>query len=213
MFRSRLAPFLGVRLGVVVWIASVATFAQQPRGGGPPAPGAPAGRGQPTPGGRGAPLGVARDPLGDGPWVFDTAEQHKLRVVVGRARACQPVEPRVPARRRDARHRASGPAAHHPQRRARPSADRRCSSRRSGSVSCGLMESRCIRDSPRTGRSTSPTASRATRALMVTDARRAGASMEGAHRGAGTVRRRAMVGWPRRRGVAARVCAATACCT
>lgn len=27
-------------------------------------------------------IGVARDPLGDGPWVFDTAEQHKVRVVV-----------------------------------------------------------------------------------------------------------------------------------
>jgi glucose/arabinose dehydrogenase len=26
--------------------------------------------------------GVARVPLGDGPWVFDTAEQHKIRVVV-----------------------------------------------------------------------------------------------------------------------------------
>lgn len=28
------------------------------------------------------PIGVARLPLGDGPWVFDTAEQHKVRVVV-----------------------------------------------------------------------------------------------------------------------------------
>jgi glucose/arabinose dehydrogenase len=27
------------------------------------------------------PIGVARAPLGDGPWVFDTAEQHKVRVV------------------------------------------------------------------------------------------------------------------------------------
>ena len=26
-------------------------------------------------------IGVARTPLGDGPWVFDTAEQHKVRVV------------------------------------------------------------------------------------------------------------------------------------
>ena len=33
-------------------------------------------------GGRGAPIGVARQPLGDGPFVFDTAEQHKIRVVV-----------------------------------------------------------------------------------------------------------------------------------
>jgi glucose/arabinose dehydrogenase len=52
-----------------------------------PAPG-PAGRGaQPAgrgaqPAGRGAgPLGVARDALGEGPWVFDTAEQHRLKVV------------------------------------------------------------------------------------------------------------------------------------
>jgi glucose/arabinose dehydrogenase len=27
-------------------------------------------------------IGVARTPLGDGPWVFDTAEQHRVRVVV-----------------------------------------------------------------------------------------------------------------------------------
>ena len=26
-------------------------------------------------------VGVPRVPLGDGPWVFDTAEQHKVRVV------------------------------------------------------------------------------------------------------------------------------------
>jgi glucose/arabinose dehydrogenase len=38
----------------------------------------PAGRGR---GGRAA-IGVARLPLGDGPFVFDTAEQHKIRVVV-----------------------------------------------------------------------------------------------------------------------------------
>ena len=25
-------------------------------------------------------IGVPRTPLGDGPWVFDTAEQHKVRV-------------------------------------------------------------------------------------------------------------------------------------
>ena len=28
------------------------------------------------------PIGVARQPLGDGPFLVDTAEQHKLRVVV-----------------------------------------------------------------------------------------------------------------------------------
>jgi aldose sugar dehydrogenase len=43
---------------------------------------APAGRGAAAPGGRGAPLGVAREPLGDGPWVLDTAEQHRVRVSV-----------------------------------------------------------------------------------------------------------------------------------
>src|SRR6185312_16156664 len=32
--------------------------------------------------GRGPALGVVRQPLGDGPFVFDTAEQHKVRVVV-----------------------------------------------------------------------------------------------------------------------------------
>jgi glucose/arabinose dehydrogenase len=37
---------------------------------------APAGRG------RGTPIGVQRAPLGDGPFVFDTAEVHKIRVVV-----------------------------------------------------------------------------------------------------------------------------------
>jgi glucose/arabinose dehydrogenase len=31
---------------------------------------------------RGAPIGVPRPPLGPGPFVFDTAEQHKVRVVV-----------------------------------------------------------------------------------------------------------------------------------
>jgi aldose sugar dehydrogenase len=43
---------------------------------------APAGRGAAAPGGRGAPLGVAREPLGDGPWIVDTAEQHRVRVSV-----------------------------------------------------------------------------------------------------------------------------------
>src|SRR5258708_24542456 len=32
--------------------------------------------------GRGTPIGVPAPPLGDGPFVFDTAEQHKVRVVV-----------------------------------------------------------------------------------------------------------------------------------
>ena len=40
---------------------------------------APAGRGR---GAAPAPIGVPRDPLGEGPWVLDTAEQHKVRVSV-----------------------------------------------------------------------------------------------------------------------------------
>jgi aldose sugar dehydrogenase len=40
---------------------------------------APAGRGR---GAAPAPIGVPRQPLGDGPWVLDTAEQHKVRVSV-----------------------------------------------------------------------------------------------------------------------------------
>jgi len=40
---------------------------------------APAGRGR---GAAPAPIGVPREPLGEGPWVLDTAEQHKLRVSV-----------------------------------------------------------------------------------------------------------------------------------
>ena len=43
-----------------------------------------------------APIGVPVPPLGDGPWVFDTAEQHKIRVsVVGRW-AVAPLGHRVP---------------------------------------------------------------------------------------------------------------------
>jgi aldose sugar dehydrogenase len=85
----RLAPFLQIVLGALC-AASIVTLAQQPTGGTAAASGqapagrgqaAPAGRGAPAPAGRGAPLGVAREPLGDGPWVFDTAEQHKLKVV------------------------------------------------------------------------------------------------------------------------------------
>ena len=40
--------------------------------------------GQPPAAGRGgaAPIGVPRGPLGEGPWVLDTAEQHKVRVSI-----------------------------------------------------------------------------------------------------------------------------------
>jgi aldose sugar dehydrogenase len=55
-------------------VAAVAGAAQQPDA---PA-GQAAGRGR----GRGPAIGVTRQPLGDGPFVFDTAEQHKIRVVV-----------------------------------------------------------------------------------------------------------------------------------
>jgi aldose sugar dehydrogenase len=53
----------------VVWASVIPIAAQQ----------ATPGRGR---GGRGPVIGVARQPLGDGPFVFDTAEQHKIRVVV-----------------------------------------------------------------------------------------------------------------------------------
>ena len=68
-------------------LAGLATAAavsgQQPPAGaaaqGPAAQGGATGRGR---GQQAAPLGVVRAPLGDGPFVFDTAEQHKIRVVV-----------------------------------------------------------------------------------------------------------------------------------
>jgi glucose/arabinose dehydrogenase len=64
---------------VFVMTAGAAVWAQQGgagRGGGTQAP-------APAPGaGRGAPIGVPREPFGNGPWVLDTAEQHKIRVSV-----------------------------------------------------------------------------------------------------------------------------------
>ena len=77
MCRSRLAPALGIGLGVVMFIAGVVTVAQQPpRGGGPPAPGA-RGQGAPAPasGARRSAWRAMR--FGAGPWVFDTAERHQ----------------------------------------------------------------------------------------------------------------------------------------
>ncbi len=59
----------------LAFTVSLVGRAQQPagrQGGAAPA----AGRGQ------AAPIGIPRVPLGDGPWVFDTAEQHKVRVSV-----------------------------------------------------------------------------------------------------------------------------------
>jgi glucose/arabinose dehydrogenase len=56
-------------IAAVVCVGIIPIAAQQP---------APA-RGR---GGRGPAIGVVRQPLGDGPFVFDTAEQHKIRIVV-----------------------------------------------------------------------------------------------------------------------------------
>ena len=56
-----------------------ATTSGRRRRSGPAAQGGAAGRGR---GQQAAPVGVVRAPLGDGPFVFDTAEQHKIRVVV-----------------------------------------------------------------------------------------------------------------------------------
>jgi glucose/arabinose dehydrogenase len=69
---------LVVRLALLlVLAASTAAWAQQRgRGAGP------AGAGQAAPPARGGRIGVPAVPLGDGPWVFDTAEQHKIRVSV-----------------------------------------------------------------------------------------------------------------------------------
>jgi glucose/arabinose dehydrogenase len=86
MLRAFLRAAIGLSLVSGVCVAGGVLVAQQqpatpvagvaaPQGRGA----APAGRG--AAGGRGAPLGVARDPLGDGPWIYDTAEQHRLKVV------------------------------------------------------------------------------------------------------------------------------------
>ena len=71
MQRFRLLPFLVV-------VAAVTASAQQQGGTGR---GGAAGQAAPA-AGRGAPIGVPREPFGDGPWVIDTAEQHKIRVSV-----------------------------------------------------------------------------------------------------------------------------------
>jgi glucose/arabinose dehydrogenase len=64
-------PALAAIVAAILTAAGAIAFAQQT----PPA-GARGGRG------RGTPIGVPPAPLGDGPFVFDTAEQHKVRVVV-----------------------------------------------------------------------------------------------------------------------------------
>jgi glucose/arabinose dehydrogenase len=60
---------------VLLLLAGVTALGQQ-RGAGP------AGAGQAAAPARGGRIGVPPVPLGDGPWVFDTAEQHKIRVSV-----------------------------------------------------------------------------------------------------------------------------------
>jgi glucose/arabinose dehydrogenase len=65
---------------LVALTAGVSLVAQQPPAGrqGGAAPAAPGARGRgPAP----APLGVPRQPLGSGPWVFDTGERTRIRVV------------------------------------------------------------------------------------------------------------------------------------
>ena len=171
MHRSRLAPLLGVGLGVVVYLAGVVGLAQQPTGGAPgggaQAPvgrgqAAPPGRGATAPAGRGAPLGVAREALGDGPWVFDTAEQHKLKVVSIARGLVNPwslvflpdgsmLVTERPGRLRIVRNGVLDPQ---PIGGVPAVAAERL---------CGLWRSRCIRDSRRTGGSTSPIASPARR--------------------------------------------------
>ena len=73
-----------VSVSVLAGLATAAAVSgQQPPAGaaaqGTTAQGGAAGRGR---GQQAAPVGVVRAPLGDGPFVFDTAEQHKIRVVV-----------------------------------------------------------------------------------------------------------------------------------
>jgi aldose sugar dehydrogenase len=72
---SRTRPWTAAIIAVA---ASATLLAQQP------APGRQGGARGAAPAGRGAapaPLGVPRQPLGSGPWVFDTGERTKIRVV------------------------------------------------------------------------------------------------------------------------------------
>src|ERR671914_379206 len=71
MADSRFAGLCAIVLTATVAVAS--TAGQQVQGGGQRG----GGRGQRPP-----PVGIPRTPLGEGPWIFDTAEQHKIRVVV-----------------------------------------------------------------------------------------------------------------------------------
>jgi glucose/arabinose dehydrogenase len=75
----------GSRLWIVIVLAAaagMAATAQQPAEGGRQGGAGRAGGAGAAGRGRGTPIGVQRAPLGDGPFVFDTAEVHKIRVVV-----------------------------------------------------------------------------------------------------------------------------------
>ncbi|GIT67703.1 MAG: hypothetical protein Ct9H300mP25_11750 [Acidobacteriota bacterium] len=61
-------------------------------------------------------IGVPVPPLGDGPWVFDTAEQHKIRVSVVAKGNLASMGYYLPAKRRHVGHRT---------RRSSPSRSRR----------------------------------------------------------------------------------------
>jgi len=65
----------GLRVVLVLVAAGAVMVSAQQRGAGP-------GRGQAPAPARGGRIGVAPVPLGEGPWVFDTAEQHGVRVSV-----------------------------------------------------------------------------------------------------------------------------------
>jgi len=80
MFRAVVGVASGTAFAIAIGIVAL-THAQGPRAGGA-APQAPPAAGAAAPAGRGAaPLGVARQPIGDGPWIIDTAEQHRVKVV------------------------------------------------------------------------------------------------------------------------------------
>ena len=81
MFRAVVGVASGSAFAIAIGIVSL-THAQAPRAGGAAPPQAPPAAGAAAPTGRGAaPLGVVRQPIGDGPWTIDTAEQHRVKVV------------------------------------------------------------------------------------------------------------------------------------
>ena len=57
------------------------------------------------------PIGVPVPPLGNGPFIFDTAEQHKIRVSVVAKGSVASLEPGVSSRRKHAGHRTPRAAA------------------------------------------------------------------------------------------------------